>query len=96
MRYGSGAEQVLDEAVSGEDWVKTGLGAVKSGVAIDGTGINAFGKDYYYQYIKNELCLLSCGSWNAATPAGVWYVGWSTYRTYSYDTVGGRFATYGD
>ncbi len=94
MRYGSGANQVLDEATSGEDWVKTGLGAVKSGVAIDATGTNQFGKDYYYQYIRNELCLLSCGGWHDASGAGVWSVYWLFYRTGSSNTVGGRFACY--
>ena len=94
MRYGSGANQVLDEALSGEDWVKTGLGAVKSGAAIDGTGTNEFGKDYYYQYIRNELCLRSCGYWASATDAGVWYVNWFDFRSYSNGAVGGRFACY--
>jgi len=95
MRYGSGANQVLDEAVSGEDWVKTGLGAVKSGAAVDGTGTNQFGKDYYYQYIRNELCLRSCGVWDLSTNAGVWLVLWSNSRTNSSYYVGGRVATYG-
>ena len=94
MRYGSGTNQVLDEAVSGEDWVKTGLGAVKSGAAVDGTGTNQFGRDYYYQYIRNELCLLSCGYWNDTTIAGVWSINWTSSRTTSHSTVGGRFACY--
>ena len=94
MRYGSGAEQVLDEALSGEDWVKTGLGLVKSGAALDGTGTNQFGKDYYYQYIRNESCLLSCGNWYDSTVAGVWGVYWGTSRTNSNYDVGGRFACY--
>ena len=95
MYYGSGANQVLDEAVSGENWVKTGLGAIKSGAAIDGTGTNQFGKDYYYQYIMNELCLLSCGHWAHSAAAGVWAVSWNTSRADSGDYVGGRVATYG-
>ena len=95
LKYGSGAEQVLDEALSGEDWVKTGLGLVKSGAALDGTGTNEFGKDYYYQYIKNELCLLSCGYWGGSAVAGVWYLSWGDYRTKAYYGTGGRFCTYG-
>jgi len=94
MKYGSGANQVLDEAISGENWVKTGLGAIKSGAAVDETGTNQFGKDYYYQYIKNELCLRSCGSWNHSSPAGVWYLVWFDFRTNSHDAVSGRFACY--
>jgi hypothetical protein len=94
MRYGSGANQVLDEAVSGEDWVKTGIAAIKSGAAIDGTGTNQFGKDYYYQYIQNELCLISCGNWGYSTNAGVWSLYWNYSRASSYSVAGGRFACY--
>jgi len=94
MRYGSGANPVLDGALSGENWVKTGLGAVKSGAAVDATGINAFGKDYYYQYIRNELCLHSCGAWDYTTAAGVWTLPWTAFRPNSLHTTGGRFACY--
>lgn len=94
MRYGSGANQVLDEAVSGEDWVKTGIAVIKSGAAIDGIGTNQFGKDYYYQHIQNELCLVSCGDWDHSTNAGVWYLNWNDYRTLSSNAAGGRFACY--
>lgn len=96
LRCGSGANQVLDEALSGENWVKTGIGAIKSGAAVDETGTNQFGKDYYYQYIRNELCLLSCGPWVHSTLAGVWAVGWDSFRADSSYYVGGRFATYGN
>jgi hypothetical protein len=94
MRYGSGAYQVLDEALSGESWVKTGLGLVKSGNAIDSTGTNLFGKDYYYQYIINELCLVSCARWSRSSDAGVWYVSWAGTRSSSGSDVGGRSACY--
>jgi hypothetical protein len=94
MRYGSGAYQVLDEALSGESWVKTGLGLVKSGNAIDSTGTNLFGKDYYYQYIVSELCLISCASWGVSSSAGVWCVYWSVARSNSGNHVGGRAACY--
>ena len=95
MRYGSGANQVLDEAVSGENWVKTGMGAIKSGAAVDGTGTNQFGKDYYYQYIRDELCLRSCSYWGDSTAAGVWLLYWGHYRADSSYAAGGRLATYG-
>jgi len=94
MKYGSGANQVLDEAISGENWVKTGLGAIKSGAVVDETGTNQFGKDYYYQFIKNELYLPSCGHWANSTNAGVWAIDWSDARTDSKDYVSGRFACY--
>lgn len=94
LRYGSDAYQVLDEAVSGEGWVKTGLGAVKSENSIDTPGTNLFGQDYYYQYITNNLCPISSGYWGYATGAGVWYLDWGVARTYSHAYVGGRLACY--
>jgi hypothetical protein len=94
LKYGSSTEQVLDEALSGEDWVKTGLGLVKSGAAIDGTGTNEFGKDYYYQKIVNDLCLRSCGTWGDSPTAGVWDLVWHHYRAKASNDSGGRFACY--
>lgn len=94
MRYGSGANQVLDGALSGENYTKTGLGLVKSGSSIDGSGTNLFGLDYYYQYIRNELCVLSCLGWSSGSAAGVWSVDFSNYRAVSSYNVGGRAACY--
>ncbi len=94
MRYGSGVNQVLDEALSGEAWVKTGLGLIKTGAAIDATGTNLFGKDCYYQHIRNDLCPRSCGYWNNGTDAGVWGVSWDFSRGSSRTSVGGRLACY--
>jgi hypothetical protein len=92
--YGSGSYQVLDGAVSGESYTKTGLGLVKSGNAVDGSGSNLFGRDYYYQHIENNLCLLSCMPWVSGSNAGIWSVNLSDYRTNSNHYVGGRAAAY--
>lgn len=92
QRYGSGANQVLAESISGNNWLLTGLGFPKSKDAIDTTGINLFGRDYFYQYIRNELCLLSCASWSSYSPAGVWYVNWNNSRAGSSYSVGFRAA----
>lgn len=94
LRYGSGANQVLDEALSGAAWIKTGLGMVKTEGSIDASGTNLFGQDYYYQYIMDNLCLLSCAHWGNSTGAGVWCVYWGSLRTVSDISVGGRFACY--
>lgn len=93
QRFGSGAAQVLSPAVSGDGWVMTGAGQPRpSGVSAAGS--NAFGADYYYQYVRNELCLLAGGSWGLGSIAGVWAVNWSSARTNSNDTVGFRAASY--
>jgi hypothetical protein len=96
QRFGSGGNQVLSEAISGANWLLAGLGFPKDKDGVDITGVNLFGKDYYYQYIKNELCLLSCGAWNTDSDAGVWYVYWSHYRSNSSNSVGFRAACYLD
>lgn len=94
QRYGSGANQVLDESLSGAGWTKTCLGLVKSEAGINTSGTNLFGQDYYYQYIRNDLCALSCGGWGVGSAAGVWCLNLSTNRATSYDTVGFRCACY--
>ncbi|MBV5346669.1 hypothetical protein JZU46_00330, partial [bacterium] len=57
-------------------------------------GINAFGLDYYYQYVINDLCPISGGYWSTGTAAGVWYVYLSYARGNSTGTVGFRSALY--
>jgi hypothetical protein len=94
QRFGSGANQVLSEAMSGDAWLLTGLGFPKDADGIDVTGTNAFGKDYFYQYIRNELCGLSCGDWDDTSNAGVWCFGWYNYRTRSSSYVGFRLGLY--
>ena len=94
QRMGSGANQVLDEAVSGDGWILTGLGLPQDSAGIDTTGTNLFGKDYFYQYVRNELCVHSCGSWNHTSSAGVWSSDPDSHRTGTRNNVGARFACY--
>lgn len=94
QRYGSSTNQVLDEATSGDGWILTGLGLPQDSSAIDTTGTNQFGKDYFYQYVRNQLCVLSGGHWGGTSYAGVWSVVWYNTRTYSSFSVGFRCACY--
>lgn len=93
-RFGSGANQVLSEAVSGGGWLLTGLGLPKDTNAFDATGTDPFGKDYYYQYLRNELCLLSCANWADASTAGVWCAHLGNLRPNSSNATGWRCACY--
>lgn len=95
-RFGRGANQVLSEATSGAGWLLAGMGMPASGTGIsDGTtGSNLFGADYLYQYVRNELCLLSGGRWDATSGAGVWAVYWGDGRTGGILYVGFRSASY--
>ena len=94
MRYGSGTNQVLPESTSGAGWLVAGMGFPKGGTGVDSTGTNLYGKDYFYQYIRNELCLLSSANWNGSSIAGVWSVGWSGRRALSSSADGFRLACY--
>ena len=94
QRFGSGANQVLAEDINGNPWFLTGLGFPKDGDGMDTTGTNLFGKDYFYQYVRNELCLLSGGIWGHDSRAGVWLVYWYDHRTTSSHYVGWRAACY--
>ena len=94
QRFGSGANQVLAEDVSGAAWLLTGLGLPKDKDGMDTTGTNLFGKDYFYQYVQNQLCALSCGYWNYGSNAGVWHLYWGAARADSSYPVGGRSACY--
>ncbi len=96
QRFGSGANQVLSEALFGDDWLLTGLGFPKDAGGIDTTGAHAFGKDYFYQYIRNELCVLAGGYWGDTSYAGVWNVYLILSRTSSASYVGCRCACYCD
>ncbi|MCE5212111.1 MAG: hypothetical protein LLG40_11200 [Deltaproteobacteria bacterium] len=94
MRMGSGTNQVLSGAVSGAGWLLTGMGFPLSGTGVDATGTNLFGKDYFYQYVVNELCLLVSSYWYYGSYAGVWGVLWHHTRAGSHNYVGFRLACY--
>lgn len=94
MNMGSGTNQVLSEATSGAGWLLTGMGFPRAGTGVDATGTNLFGKDYFYQYIVNELCLVSSGFWSVATGAGVWNSYWYSTRPMASGSVGFRLACY--
>jgi len=87
QRMGSGANQVLSEALTGNANILTNLGIPKDADGMDTTGTNLFGKDYFYQYIRAQLCVLSAGYWDYYSAAGVWGVAWSYHRARSHNYV---------
>jgi hypothetical protein len=94
LRYGNAANQVISGAVSGNAWMAASLGFVASGAALGTSGIAAFGQDYFYAYLQNELCPLAGGAWGFGSTAGAWAVAWGSARSYSHDYVGFRAASY--
>jgi prepilin-type processing-associated H-X9-DG protein len=93
LRFGNTTNQVLDAAVSGAGWLATGLGIPLANGA-SAAGSNAFGADYQYQYLRNELCLISGAGWLYGSNAGVWAAIWDNARTSSSNNVGFRAASY--
>lgn len=93
QRLGNGANAVLDNATEGDGWLLRGLGLPKAGGSSP-SGVNLFGQDYYYQYVRNELCPLSGGPWNDGSSAGPWSVALVNARTNSDAYVGLRAASF--
>jgi hypothetical protein len=93
QRFGNAANQVLSPDITGNDYELLQLGMPVSGGASSG-GTNLFGSDYFYQYIRNELCVRSGGAWYGGSSAGVWYVYLDPSRTHSGALVGFACACY--
>jgi hypothetical protein len=93
QRFGNGATQVLSSATSGNDWMLAGAGQPQAG-GVGAAGSNQFGADYFYQYIRNDMCLIAGSLWSAGSNAGVWAVEWNNARTFSGGSVGFRAASY--
>lgn len=93
-RYGNAANQVLDESVSGNGWLLTGLGLPRDADAQSAGGTNLFGADGLYEYHRADLCAISGGTWYYGSIAGVW-AGYLNYaRPNSNGHVGFRAACY--
>lgn len=93
QKLGNSANQVLSAELTGNNAVLRSLG-VPIALGASSAGSNLFGQDYLYQYIRNELCLLSGADWSGGSNAGVWAFLWSGARANSNSNVGFRSASY--
>jgi hypothetical protein len=94
QRFGNGAAEVFSPDVSGNGWILTGFGFPQASNAISASGANVVGQDLYFQYIRDQLVLLSCGRWTNSTTAGPGATDWSAARSNSSAAVGFRAAAY--
>ncbi len=94
QRFGSGANQVLSGDDSGLGYTLTGLGIPMDSGGVDTAGTNLYGTDYYYQYLRDQLCLLSGGGWASGGDAGVFASNWSLYRDASGPSISLCLACY--
>lgn len=80
-------------AASGAGWHLDGMGLPQD-TGITAAGTNKYGQDYYYQCVRDLLCVLSGGAWNNSSDAGAWSADLGSYRTYAGGHVGFRAASY--
>jgi hypothetical protein len=86
QRYGNAAAQVFGWSTATERTMSM-LGMPASG-GTSTAGTAAFGNDLWFQYIRNELCVISRGYWNDGGYAGVRFRLLSHARTYAHSYVG--------
>jgi hypothetical protein len=82
---------VLSQATSGTAWAAAGAGIPLVG----GTGgSNQFGNDGLWDYRPDQLCVISGGSWNDGSNAGVWSLYAANVRGTSDSVIGFRAASF--
>lgn len=92
QRYGNGANAVFDMSTSnGRALAMMGMPAL-GGVSPSGT--NAMGLDYFYQYIRDQLCVISRGAWYDGSHAGGRFRALNAHRPASATPVGLACASY--
>jgi hypothetical protein len=92
LRYGNGANQVFGWATASER--KLAMLGLPAAAGMSAAGSNAMGADYYYQFIRDLLCVLSRGHWYAGSFAGSRNRHLYHYRTYAIGPVGFACASY--
>ncbi|WP_104019136.1 hypothetical protein [Roseovarius nitratireducens] len=92
---GSGTNQVLDGATSGQGYQRTATGLPMATNSYDATGTNLWGLDGQYAYNRSNLFPLVGGTWANGSAAGVGARFWYSYRSYDSTVVGFRAAAYG-
>lgn len=86
QRFGNAANAVFDwETQAGRALAMAGMPAA-GGVSVSGT--NQMGLDYFYQYIRDQLCVMSRGYWADGSFAGSRSRSLYSTRTYASTSVG--------
>lgn len=68
QRYGNGANQVFGWASAAARALS--MAGLPAAAGMSTGGSNLMGLDYYYQYIRDQLCVGSRGSWGGGSGAG--------------------------
>ena len=96
QKFGNAANQVLSADTSGPGYALTGIGHPKDINGASTTGTDLFGKDQLYQYFRDQLCVISGGTWYNGSYAGVFARNLHYTRNDSNHLVGLRCACYPD
>jgi hypothetical protein len=92
QRFGNAANAVFDmSTANGRALAMLGL---PTAAGMSTAGSSAMGTDYYYQYMRDQLSVISRGNWNGGSLAGSRYRDLNTYRTTAYYAVGFACASY--
>lgn len=96
QRYGNSTNQVFEFSTSrtADAYRRAAVGLPNGYNAVNTSGTNKFGTDYFYEYILSEMCPLRFGYWNHTTLAGVWCISLGNSRAYSLNYVSARACLY--
>jgi hypothetical protein len=96
LRLGDGANQVLSSDPDGNGAVLRSLGIPLDADGLSSSGSNLYGQDYFYQYIRDQLCLRWSGDWSNSSNSGPGALHWHSGRAYSSTNVSFRCACYSE
>ena len=92
MRYGNGGNAVFNmSTANGRALAFAGMPAA---AGMSPSGSNAMGADFYYQYIRDQLCVISRGAWRSGSYAGGRFRDLYAGRAHAVSDVGFACASY--
>ena len=86
QRYGNGANQVFGWGTAADRGLS--MAGLPAAGGVSAAGSNLMGLDYFYQYIVDQLCVISRGNWYYGTYAGVRTRNLNNARTNAGNSVG--------
>lgn len=92
QRFGLGANQVFAWGTAPERALS--MAGMPAGGGMSTSGTNAMGADYYFQYIRDMLCVISRGNWSYGSYSGCRARALSHARTDAHYNVGFAAASY--
>ena len=92
QRYGNGANAVFDMSTANNRTLAMMGMPAANGMSTSGS--NAMGTDYYYQFIRDQLCVISRGNWADGSNAGSRFRSLNNLRTNANYYVGFACCSY--